>query len=99
MMKAITRSDLASTAQFARANGMTMNVAMIAAEVEEDSLDFGRENMLRLYQAGQQAVRENRAWRTVIDEQGHASPILAPRAQSSSSDAVTAETAPGVDPN
>lgn len=99
MMKAITRSDLASTAQFARANGMTMNVAMIGADVEEDSLDFGRENMLRLYQAGQQAVREDRAWRTVIDEQGHASPILAPRAQSSSSDAVTAETAPGVDPN
>lgn len=97
MMKAITRSDLASTAQFARANGMTMNVAMIAADVEEDSLDFGRENMLRLYQAGQQAMRDGKAWRTVIDEEGKASPILAPRTQSSSSDAVAAETAPDQD--
>lgn len=97
MMKAITRSDLASTAQFARANGMTMNVAMIGADVEEDSLDFGRENMLRLYQAGQQAMRDGKAWRTVIDEEGKASPILAPRTQSSSSDAVAAETAPDQD--
>ena len=97
MMKAITRSDLASTAQFARANGMTMNVVMIGADVEEDSLDFGRENMLRLYQAGQQAMRDGKAWRTVIDEEGKASPILAPRTQSSSSDAVAAETAPDQD--
>ncbi len=97
MMKAITRSDLASTAQFARANGMTMNVAMIGADVEEDSLDFGRENMLRLYQAGQQAMRDGKAWRTVIDEEGKASPILAPGTQSSSSDAVAAETAPDQD--
>lgn len=97
MMKAITRSDLASTAQFARANGMTMNVAMIGADVEEDSLDFGRENMLLLYQAGQQAMRDGKAWRTVIDEEGKASPILAPRTQSSSSDAVAAETAPDQD--
>lgn len=97
MMKAITRSDLASTAQFARANGMTMNVAMIAADVEEDSLDFGRENMLRLYEAGQQAMRDGKAWRTVIDEEGKGSPILAPRTQRSSSDAVATETAPDQD--
>ena len=99
MMKAITRSDLASTAQFARANGMTMHVAMIGQDVEEDSLNFGQENMSRLYQAGQRAIREGRAWRNVIDDQGRASPILAPRSESSTSDAVAKETASTADPN
>ncbi|KAK0329731.1 hypothetical protein LTR94_035553, partial [Friedmanniomyces endolithicus] len=64
MMKAITRSDLANTAQFARVNGMTMNVAMIGPETEEDSLDFGRENMNRLFQAGRTAMQAGQAWRT-----------------------------------
>ncbi len=93
MMKAITRADLANTAQFARANGMVMNVAMIGPETEEDSLDFGQENMTRLYQAGRAAVAAGRAWRTVIDAQGRAAPILAPQAETSASDAVAAQGA------
>ena len=51
----------------------------------------------QLLKAGQQAMRDGKAWRTVIDEEGKASPILAPRTQSSSSDAVAAETAPDQD--
>lgn len=90
MMKAITRSDLANTAQFARVNGMTMNVAMIGPETEEDSLDFGRENMNRLFQAGRAAMQAGQAWRTVMDAQGRAAPLLPPRAESSSSDTVAA---------
>ena len=90
MMKAITRSDLANTAQFARANGMTMNVAMIGPETEEDSLDFGRENMDRLFQAGRSSIQAGLAWRTVIDAQGRAAPLLPPRTQSSTSDTVAA---------
>ena len=90
MMKAITRSDLANTAQFARVNGMTMNVAMIGPETEEDSLDFGRENMTRLFQAGQAAMRAGEAWRSVVDAQGRASPILPPRSESSANDTVAA---------
>ena len=90
MMKAITRSDLANTAQFARANGMTMNVAMIGPETEEDSLDFGRENMVRLFQAGRSSMQAGLAWRTVMDAQGRAAPLLPPRTQSSTSDTVAA---------
>lgn len=97
MMKAITRSDLANTAQFARANGMTMNVAMIGPDVEEDSLDFGRENMTRLYEAGRAAMMADRAWRTVIDAQGRASPILPPQSETAASDSLAVPT--GADPD
>ncbi|MCO7083698.1 hypothetical protein, partial [Pseudomonas aeruginosa] len=71
-------------------NGMTMNVAMIGPETEEDSLDFGRENMNRLFQAGRAAMQAGQAWRTVMDAQGRAAPLLPPRAESSSSDTVAA---------
>ena len=36
---------------------------MIGHDTEENSLDFGRKNMLRLFQAGRAAQRDGQAWR------------------------------------
>lgn len=88
MMKAITRADLVNTAQFARANGLVLSVAMIGRNTQENNLDFSRENMLRLFEAGRAAQQGGDAWRTVVDAQGRASSILAPQDRGAASDAV-----------
>lgn len=63
MMKASTRMNLTATAQFARLNGMELRLTMAPAEGQENSLDFSRERMERLYKEGQARAISGDAWR------------------------------------
>lgn len=61
--KAMLRTQLLTTAEFAGRTGMPLYVAAIPAEMETSSLDFDRESMRALFEAGRRAAREGAAWR------------------------------------
>ncbi|WP_374515004.1 patatin-like phospholipase family protein [Brevundimonas sp.] len=61
--KAMLRSQLLATAEFAHRTGMPLHVAAMPVELEASSLDFDRDSMRRLFEAGRRAGAGGDAWR------------------------------------
>lgn len=79
--KAMLRAQLLATAEFAHRTGMPLYVAATPPELETSSLDFDRETMQTLFDAGRRAARGGEAWRrfraetlTGEEEEGEAAP-------------------------
>lgn len=70
VLKAITRADLANVAQFARANSLELQVAMLKDPDDDDALDFSRENMARLFAMGRAAQGQDEAFETIVSAEG-----------------------------
>ena len=70
VFKAITRADLANVAQFARANSLELQVAMLKDPDDDDALDFSRENMARLFAMGRAAQGQDEAFETIVSAEG-----------------------------
>ena len=70
VLKAITRADLANVAQFARANSLELQVAMLKDPEDDDALDFSRENMARLFAMGRAAQGQDEAFETIVSAEG-----------------------------
>jgi len=67
MRKAITRSDVARTAQLARTLGMGLSVISMPDEAPEAPLDFSQESMLRSYEAGRRLGLDGSGWETLAE--------------------------------
>ena len=61
--KAMLRTQLLATAEFAHRTGMPLHVAAMPIELEASSLDFDPESMRRLFEAGRRAGADGDAWR------------------------------------
>ena len=67
MRKAITRSDVARTAQLARTLGMGLDVISMPDDVPDTALDFSQESMLRSYEAGRRMGVDGSGWQTLAE--------------------------------
>jgi hypothetical protein len=67
MRKAITRSDVARTAQLARTLGMGLAVISMPDEAPEAPLDFSQESMLRSYEAGRRLGLDGSGWEILAE--------------------------------
>lgn len=60
--KASLRSNLASTAAFAKRNGIDLEVTAVPDDQKADSLDFSQASMARLFDLGRSRGRSGHAW-------------------------------------
>jgi hypothetical protein len=67
MRKAITRSDVARTAQLARTLGMGLEVISMPGEAPDAPLDFSQEAMMRSYEAGRRMGLDGSGWETLAE--------------------------------
>ncbi|MEH6663886.1 MAG: patatin-like phospholipase family protein [Brevundimonas sp.] len=67
MRKAITRSDVARTAQLARTLGMGLEVISMPADAPDAPLDFSQESMMRSYEAGRRLGLDGSGWETLAE--------------------------------
>lgn len=67
MRKAITRSDVARTAQLARTLGMGLEVISMPEDAPDAALDFSQESMLRSYEAGRRLGLGGSGWQTLAE--------------------------------
>lgn len=61
--KAMLRTQLAATAEFAQRAGMPLYVASIPRDIDASSLDFDPESMRGLFEAGRRAALAGEVWR------------------------------------
>jgi len=62
MSKASLRAHLATTAAFARRNGMSLSLSAIPDNVEASSLEFDQKTMTALFELGRRQGRSAEAW-------------------------------------
>ena len=62
MSKASLRAHLATTAAFARRNGMSLSLSTIPDNVEASSLEFDQKTMTALFELGRRQGRSAEAW-------------------------------------
>ena len=62
MSKASLRTHLATTAAFARRNGMSLSLSAIPDNVEASSLEFDQKTMTALFELGRRQGRSAEAW-------------------------------------
>ena len=67
MRKAITRADVARTAQLARTLGMGLEVISMPEDAPDAALDFSQESMLRSYEAGRRMGVDGSGWQTLAE--------------------------------
>ena len=67
MRKAITRSDVARTAQLARTLGMGLEVISMPGEAPDAPLDFSQEAMMRSYEAGRRMGLDGSGWEALAE--------------------------------
>ena len=67
MRKAITRADVARTAQLARTLGMGLEVISMPEDAPDAALDFSQESMLRSYEAGRRLGLDGSGWQTLAE--------------------------------
>ena len=67
MRKAITRSDVARTAQLARTLGMGLEVISMPEDAPDAAFDFSQESMQRSYAAGRRLGLDGSGWQTLAE--------------------------------
>ncbi len=67
MRKAITRSDVARTAQLARTLGMGLEVISMPEDAPDAAFDFSQESMRRSYEAGRRLGLDGSGWQTLAE--------------------------------
>ncbi|MFN4297506.1 MAG: patatin-like phospholipase family protein [Brevundimonas sp.] len=67
MRKAITRADVARTAQLARTLGMGLDVVSMPEDAPDAAFDFSQESMQRSYEAGRRLGLDGSGWQTLAE--------------------------------